>query len=362
MSDYGSPEAMMGEEPLMDVSTEAFYEMNTQVVEDMNTTTDAYSENYSSTSPSDDSSSEPSDSSSSDTEDTSSEDSSSTSPSDDSSPQPSDDPISGATVSPPSPQQPIEDKYKTVTTTITRYDGSKVVVKAELYLNGLLHAVTTAYVSGALKMEAFYHDDGETLRFVVNYASSGNKTQSSRYYKNGKLAQRTDYIDGLLGHSVQYYESGKMMRDMQYYAWFHHLDNPRGGPAGNVLVHDDWYYEDGTIKQKSRYADNGFAKELSYYYPDGGLRSQELYDWNPVTGERFLDKWIYNFEESHRRIEIVLDETATNYKIFIYDTSRHDTSGRPILLKQFEVDFETHKNGPSFHYLEDGNPWDDEFC
>ncbi|MHA4990441.1 toxin-antitoxin system YwqK family antitoxin [Cetobacterium somerae] len=195
------------------------------------------------------------------------------------------------------------------------------------YKNGLLHGMTARYRDGKIIETGYYKDGMQEGRFCF-YSEEGmllNEGHFSRdqfegvsrqyHSSNGKLAQETNYVNGLLNGTVkQYNEDGVLIMQMEY------VDDV---PLGQAYQ----YYDDGRLKfdiyfkpledseddvgiNATYWNENGQATRGIFYADDGTFYPANMVDEDDTNALYGTHREFANFspEEDAAHTKAMLEE------------------------------------------------------
>lgn len=157
------------------------------------------------------------------------------------------------------------------------YHSNGTLASKELYLADII--VTPNGIA--------YYDNGQVEK-TYNYNSSGKQHGTlTKYYQNGKISYKANYINGaIVGKKTSYYSNGKIKEVYNH--------NQKGGLEGQQLV----YSSNGRLISKVVYS-NGIKRSSQTWYDNGNKKAISYWDTSGYgTGEN--KRWYENGKLSRR--------------------------------------------------------------
>jgi antitoxin component YwqK of YwqJK toxin-antitoxin module len=152
----------------------------------------------------------------------------------------------------------------------------------------------------------FYREDGKTLKQTANYINDVSVGIRKDYWENGKLKNRSVYVNGKPnGQTIHYYESGKLKE-------INHLKNGEfHGPMKG-------FFENGDISYLRNYW-NGKRKDTCItYFKNGEIERLQIYDLDTLSMKSKGKEYVY-FDTGELKLEVDFTGYSKTGKLIVYN-------------------------------------------
>lgn len=177
----------------------------------------------------------------------------------------------------------------------------------------------------------FYHEDGETIKQIVEYVNDTLHGIREDYWENGNLKSKTFNIKGKLnGKSIHYYKSGKTKETNSL------INNKFHG----VLKH---YFKNGNIEYTRNYWNGELIDTCKTYFENGQLKLLQFFDLDTISMKKSGTQINY-YPSGKMEAKIAYNNNASSLKRY-YESGELEETSTKINNKHHGKLTVYHKNG-----------------